>query len=67
MSLSERVTISLLLPGLTFLREYAQRHGLGSRSAAFHAAIDEQVAALDRALLTPPRAALVPAARTPDG
>lgn len=39
MSLSERVTISLPLPDLTFLKEYEQRHGLGSRSAAFHAAI----------------------------
>jgi Arc/MetJ-type ribon-helix-helix transcriptional regulator len=39
MSISERVTISLPLPDLTFLKQYEQRHGLSSRSAAFHAAI----------------------------
>lgn len=39
MSASERVTISLPQLDLTFLKEYEQRHGLGSRSAAFHAAI----------------------------
>lgn len=39
MSTSERVTVSLPLPDLTFLKQYEQRHGLGSRSAAFHAAI----------------------------
>ncbi|HYQ73599.1 antitoxin [Cellulomonas sp.] len=39
MSLSERVTVTVPVPDLDFLREYERSHGLASRSAAFHAAI----------------------------
>lgn len=39
MSTSERVTVSLPVPDLAFLREYERRHHLRSRSAAFHAAV----------------------------
>ncbi|MCG7284525.1 antitoxin [Cellulomonas sp. ACRRI] len=39
MSLSERVTVTVPVPDLDFLKEYERAHGLRSRSAAFHAAI----------------------------
>lgn len=39
MSLSERVTVTVPVPDLDFLKEYERTHGLRSRSAAFHAAI----------------------------
>ena len=39
MKTSERVTVSLPAPDLSFLKEYEKRHGLPSRSAAFHAAV----------------------------
>lgn len=39
MSLSERVTVTVPVPDLDFLRTYERAHGLRSRSAAFHAAI----------------------------
>lgn len=39
MTTSERVTVSLPAPDLSFLKDYGERHGLPSRSAAFHAAV----------------------------
>ncbi len=39
MKTSERVTVSLPAPDLSFLKEYEERHGLPSRSAASHAAV----------------------------